>query len=114
MPFVAKDEPVAVFKTYIPIAVIRFRRKEPETFGRKLARFKCLPVVMMMHIQRVPVIHTTSFKMLIRDRESERMDKMQAGLRDRTKPTDITGVLRNFRIEEDDVKHDERTLNIED
>jgi hypothetical protein len=52
--------------------------------------------------------------MLIRDRESERMDKMQAGLRDRTKPTDITGVLRNFRIEEDDVKHDERTLNIED
>ena len=43
--------------------------------------------------------------MLIRNREAKWMNQMQAALGDRTKATDVSRILRNFRIKKDDVKH---------
>ena len=43
--------------------------------------------------------------MLIRNREAEWMNQMQAALGDRTKATDVTRILGDFRIKKDDVKH---------
>ena len=43
--------------------------------------------------------------MLIRNREAEWMNQMQPTLGDRTKATDVTRILRDFRIKKDDVKH---------
>ena len=43
--------------------------------------------------------------MLIRNREAKWMNQMKPTLGDRTKATDVTRILRNFRIKKDDVKH---------
>ena len=43
--------------------------------------------------------------MLIRNRETKWMNQMQAALGDRTKATDVTRILGDFRIKKDDVKH---------
>ena len=43
--------------------------------------------------------------MLIRNREAKWMNQMQAALGDRTKATDVTRILGDFRIKKDDVKH---------
>ena len=52
--------------------------------------------------------------MLIRNREAKWMNQMQAALGDRTKATDVTRILGDFRIKKDDVKHtilnEERSL----
>ena len=43
--------------------------------------------------------------MLIGNREAKWMNQMQAALGDRTKATDVTRILGDFRIKKDDVKH---------
>ena len=43
--------------------------------------------------------------MLIRNREAKWINQMQAALGDRTKATDVTRILGDFRIKKDDVKH---------
>ena len=43
--------------------------------------------------------------MLIRNREAKWMNQMKPTLGDRTKATDVSRILRNFRIKKDDVKH---------
>ena len=43
--------------------------------------------------------------MFIRNREAKWMNQMQAALGDRTKATDVTRILGDFRIKKDDVKH---------
>jgi len=59
----------------------------------------------MMHIQRVPIVHTTALEMLVRDGETERMDQMKTAFIDRAQSPDISGILRNLRIIEDDMEH---------
>jgi hypothetical protein len=43
--------------------------------------------------------------MLIRNRKAKWMNQMQPTLGDRTKATNVSRILRDFRIKEDDVKH---------
>ena len=43
--------------------------------------------------------------MFIRNREAKWMNQMQAALGYRTKATDVTRILGDFRIKKDDVKH---------
>ena len=43
--------------------------------------------------------------MFIRNREAKWMNQMKPTLGDRTKATDVSRILRNFRIKKDDVKH---------
>ena len=60
---------------------------------------------MVVDVERLPVVHPTSPKMFIRNREAKWMNQMQAALCDRTKATDVTRILGDFRIKKDDVKH---------
>ena len=43
--------------------------------------------------------------MLIRNREAKWVNQMQPTISDRTKTTDVTRILGDFRIKENDVKH---------
>ena len=43
--------------------------------------------------------------MFIRNREAKWMNQMQSTVGDRTKATDVTRILGDFRIKKDDVKH---------
>lgn len=60
---------------------------------------------MLMHIKCMPVIHARTAEISIRNPKAERMYQMKARTRNRTHPSDVTGVLRDFWIKEDDVKH---------
>jgi len=54
---------------------------------------------MLMHIERVPVIHPRPAQIPVVDGEAERVDEVQPGASERAHPADIAGVLRNFGTE---------------
>lgn len=105
MPFTSKDEPIAVGVFNIPIRMIRACSQKPKPFWSCRAELESLPVFMVVDVERLPVVHPTSPKMFIRNREAKWMNQMQAALGDRTKATDVTRILGDFRIKKDDVKH---------
>ena len=49
--------------------------------------------------------------MSIRNREAKWMNQMQAALGDRTKATDVTRILGDFRIKQNDVQHSAQAKN---
>jgi hypothetical protein len=58
-----------------------------------------------MHIQRLPIIHPCAPQIPIIDHVSERMNQMQPRARERAHAPDVSGVLRDFRLEKHDVQH---------
>ncbi len=93
-----EKQPIPIPKLHIPKTPARLRRKQPNTIRPRPARPKRLPVFMMMHIQRVPIIHPTPLQMPVRDREPQRMNQMQPAPRHRAKPPHISRILRNLRL----------------
>jgi hypothetical protein len=60
---------------------------------------------MVVDVERLPIVHSTPPEMLIRNREAKWMNQMQPTLGDRTKATNVSRILRDFRIKKDNVKH---------
>ena len=60
---------------------------------------------MMLQVQRMPIIHTAALQVLVGNRKAQGVNQVQTTPRDRTEATDITGILRDLGIEQDDVKH---------
>ena len=53
----------------------------------------------------MPIIHSTSSQLLVAKFESQRVDQVESAFRKSAEPTNITGVLWDLRLEEDDVNH---------
>ena len=103
MPFTSKDEPIAVGVFNIPVHDSRVWSK-PKPFwaaglSSKASQFS------WWWTSTTSSSPSTSPKMFIRNREAKWMNQMQAALGDRTKTTDVTRILGDFRIKKDDVKH---------
>ena len=111
MPLTPKDEPIAVSVFNIPIRMIRPCSQKPKPFWGCRAELESLPVFMVVDVERLPVVHPTSPKMFIRNREAKWMNQMQAALGDRTKATDVTRILGDFRIKQNDVQHSVQAKN---
>ena len=60
---------------------------------------------MMVHVQRVPVVHAGPLELAVGDPEPEGMDQMQPRPRDRAQAAHVARVLRNLRLEQHDVQH---------
>ena len=78
--------------------MIRACGQKPKPFGGCGAELEGFPVFMVVDVERLPIVHPTPPKMLIRNREAKWMNQMQAALGDRTKATDVTRILGDFRI----------------
>ena len=111
MAFIAKDEPVAVGIFGIPVGFLCPSGKEPQSLRFFRAGLKCFPVVVVVQVEAVPVIHPAAPDLFVGNVETEGMNEMEARVGNRTEPPDVTGVLWDFRIEEDDVQHGEDGLN---
>lgn len=105
MAFIAKDEAIAIAVFHIPVSLLCTRGKEPESLRSIRAGSKSLPVVVVMQVEAVPVVHSAAPDLLIGNVETEWMNEMEASTGNRTQPTDVTGVLRDFGVKEDDVQH---------
>ena len=75
--FVAENEAVTVGVLRIPIRPVRLGREQPEALGCRGIDAKRFPGVVMMNIQRVPIIHAGALQVTIGDLESERMNQVQ-------------------------------------
>lgn len=64
-----------------------------------------LPVPDRFPLQRIPVIHSGPLEFRGVDSESERFDQPQLGPQRDTSSPDIAGILRYFRLEQNDVQH---------
>jgi hypothetical protein len=60
---------------------------------------------MVVDVERIPVVHSTPPEMLIRNREAKWMNQMKPTLGDGTKATDVSRILRDFRVKQNDVQH---------
>ena len=103
--FIAKDQTVAIGVFHIPVSLLCTGGKEPESLRSMRAGVKSLPVVVVVQVEAVPVVHPAAPDLFIGYFETEGMNEMEAGTGNRTQPTDVTGVLRDFGIKEDDVQH---------
>jgi len=83
--------------------------KEP-AFGSALRAFSGYPsfgVVQrfVLHdLDQVPVVEARAAHCVLVDTEAELSDQMQGAQRSRTKPRDIAGIGRYFRLYQDDVE----------
>lgn len=103
--FVPEDKSVAVAKIRVPKRFFRLCRKQPQPRGARREREKRVPVFVVHDVERLPIIHSRTAQVRIGNRESERVNQMQAGTRNRAHSADVSGVLRNLRIEKNKVKH---------
>lgn len=105
MAFVSEKESVAIGVFNIPIRVFGLGGKEPEPLGSVGTRAKGFPVFVMMDIEVVPIVHPAAADLFIRNLKSEGIDEVESALGDGAKATDVTGVLGDFGIEENEVQH---------
>jgi hypothetical protein len=64
---------------------------------------------MVVHIERIPVVHARAPQMPVGYGEAQGMDQVQAATGERAHPAYIAGVLRDFGLEKDDVNHVSKT-----
>ena len=103
--FVSKQESVAIRETRIPERTASLCREHPQPARGVRTRLERLPILMVVHIKRVPVIHTRTPKVSVRDCEAERMNEVQPATGHRAQSSDISCVRRNLGLKEDYVKH---------
>ena len=103
--FVAEDEAVAVRKIGLPEGFGGFGGEEPEAFGFLRGFEEILTRIVVDDIERFPVVHAAALEVAVGDLESERVNEVEARFGDRAEPPDITRVLWNLRLVEDDMKH---------
>ena len=53
----------------------------------------------------MPVVQTCAFHALVVEREAERLDQMQHAAGRRAGAGDIAGILRNLRLDQNDIDH---------
>ena len=59
MPLATKDEPITIGVFDIPIRMIRACGQKPKPLGACGAALKGLPVIMVVDVERLPVVHPT-------------------------------------------------------
>ena len=65
---------------------------------------KCVPIRMHLHTRIVVIIEAGTAHLGIIERETKRFDQMQLGPGIGAQTDDVTGIGRNFRLYQNDVK----------
>lgn len=105
MAFVSEEQAVVLIIFNIPIRMLALGGKEPKAFGGVGTCAKGFPVFVMMDIEVVPIVHSATPNLFIGDFKTEGMNQVQAAPGNGTEASDITGVLRDLGIVENEVQH---------
>ena len=105
MAFVAKKQPVPCLKLAIPVSLGRLCSEHPNTLFLRSKRRgeETLPIIVVVNIERLPVIHSTALQVAVGDGEAKGTNQVEAAVHKSTQTPDVPGVLRNLWIKEDDV-----------
>lgn len=105
MAFVPEKEANAALELGRPVTFFCTRREHPNPLQRRShpGGQKGIPVVVKMQIQRLPIIHPAAFQVAVRDREAKGPDEMKPDIRVGAKTPDVSRVLRDFRVKQDDM-----------
>jgi hypothetical protein len=74
IPLIAKKKAITVLEICIPVTLFRLGCEQPDPLGTVRKTQKTLPVIVMMDLQIIPIIHTTTLQVPICDLKSQRMD----------------------------------------
>ena len=73
--------------------------------GTILGSKKNVPIVVLVEVERMPVVHTRSAEALVVYLEAIGSNEVKATTDVGAQPPDVTGVLRNLGTKEDEVNH---------
>lgn len=107
LPFVAKYKRVSIGKISIPHRLFRMGRQQPAT-GRRRGLPVGRPVVVVMHIELMPIIHTASAHFLFRNGEAQWVNQMQPALGNGTHSANVASILGNLWLVQNDVQHEKQ------
>lgn len=106
--FVSKQESVAVLKPDVPERPGNLRRKKPDPRRPRRTAPKSVPTLMVVHVQSLPIVHSSPLQVTIRDAKTQRMNQVKPRVRHSAKPAHIAGVLGDFRFKKDDMDHGDK------
>ena len=81
-------------------------REKPQPLRRRRTSLKSRPIRVLMHIERMPIIHAGAFEIFIGDRKTQRMNQVQATTTHRAQAPNVPRVRGNLRIKKHHVNHD--------
>ena len=103
---VAKNQTVFICITSHPKRLRGMRGEKPQSLGRRRTGFERGPIRVMMHVERIPIIHARALQVFVGHFKTQRVNQVQPAPRHGAHPANIAGVLWYLRLEENDVKHD--------
>lgn len=103
--FIAKNESVSVGVVCRPKTALGLRGEKPEAPRSHRAGSKRGPILVLMDVQRTPIVHSRPAEVAIVDDITQRVNEVQPRTGQRAHPADIASVLRNLRVKKDDMQH---------
>ena len=88
----------------IVVGALGFRGEEKESRVRFARPPQVLERIPELEVDFLPVIESGPFQGAIVDGKPERLDQVQRRTGGETKPADVAGIRRDFRLDEDDVE----------
>ena len=98
-----EDQAIAFLKLHFGVFSRGLGAEEPEPHIRMGAQ-KSLPILIVGGIQVFPIVKPRAAQIIIVGFETKGMDQMELRIVGNAKPTDAAGVLRNFRLVQNDVE----------
>ena len=84
--------------------------REIEKSGVRKFRLQFRKAVIVKNFQKVPIIQPRALSVSIRDLKSQRTHKVQSATRRRTRAGNISRILRDFGLHQNDVEHNRLPL----
>ena len=101
----SENEEIAIAKIDVVVRAPGLRCQEKIAGSISLCALQFPKGIPDLHVNFVPIIETGAFQFSIIKRKAKRFDQMQSGSRRKTKPTNVARVRRNFRLDQNNVKH---------
>jgi len=105
MPLISEKKGIAGIKLNGPEVLLGMGCEEPDSLRKGIRFLKIFPGIMYRDIQMPPVIHATTPEIAVLKGKPEWAHQMKPGAGKGTQAADISRILRNFRLEEDDIQY---------
>ena len=103
--FVPEEQTVSSFEACVPYGFFRMCGKKINVFRPIFGPEEVFPVRVLDDIERLPVVHSRTPKVLIRNFKTQGVNQMEATIGKCANSANVPGVLRYFRAIENDLYH---------
>ena len=105
LAFVPEEQTISSFEGCIPNGFFRMRGKKINVFRPIFGSEEVFPVRVLDDIERLPVVHSRTPQVLIRNFETQGVNQMETAIGKCANSANASGVLGYFRAIENDLYH---------